>query len=83
MGRRVIFQFSRLRLSDLFVPGSFIPLKCMGWAIMSRGEAKSCRKGEDCLNYRIKICRVEVICLNLQPTSFLSTCCFETSDAII
>ena len=46
MGRRVIFQFSRLRLSDLFVPGSIIPLKCMGWAIMSRGEAKSCRKGE-------------------------------------
>ena len=40
MGRRVIFQFSRLRLSDLFVPGSIIPLKCMGWAIMSRGEAK-------------------------------------------
>ena len=29
MGRRVIFQFSRLWLSDLFVPGSIIPLKCM------------------------------------------------------
>ena len=28
MGRRVIFQFSRLLLSDLFVPGSIIPLKC-------------------------------------------------------
>ena len=65
----------------LFVPGSVIPLKCRDGP--SCHEEESCRKGEDCLNYRIKICRVDVICLNLQPTSFLSTCCFETSNAII
>ena len=66
MGRRVIFQFSRLWLSDLFVPGSIIPLKC--------------RDGPSCHEEKLSC---DVICLNLRPTSFLSTCCFETSNAII